>query len=531
MHHRLLIGSCLLLPMLTGCDQEVTPREQTVRAVSYIPLVVSEPTVGSRLTGTVESWKREDLGFEVAGRVLKIVEPGIDIEGRTYDEDGQLISEGTVLAEIDSERYEIAKKQAETASDAARTDLEQVIPEMLAEAEAALALADTELQRYRNLVAKESAPQQRLDVAETAQKAAAAKVAQVEALRATKAALLSSSLAAVEQADVNIADCKITSPFNGQIARVQMIPGGYALPGQAVVTVQMMDPMKVQIAVSPKIDQALNFNDRLRVYLPGVDEPLRGYVYLKDTYADPATRTYLVTLLVRNRRIISGVPDELKDSGVATTQKLWTLLPETPGGDDRFYIEVNALQKDDQGYFIWKVNNLTVEQLYDSYDPLLEVSKVRVTPGDGRMPALQVFTFRELVDFGELDPEVDVIVGEIDGEVTNGQVVMTQQRWLMRPGDLAEVSVRGLDKPSGFYVPRIAIMGDGDSRHIFTVAPGSDIAKKIGVQALETQGQTQRVEAVDPNALSAGDRVIVGAAHYVQDGERVSLVRELEGLQ
>ncbi len=58
---------------------------------------------GSRLTGTVESWKREDIGFEVAGRVLRIVEPGIDIEGRTFDEDGNLLSEGTVLAELDTE--------------------------------------------------------------------------------------------------------------------------------------------------------------------------------------------------------------------------------------------------------------------------------------------------------------------------------------------------------------------------------------------------------------------------------------------
>jgi hypothetical protein len=225
------------------------------------------------------------------------------------------------------------------------------------------------------------------------------------------------------------------------------------------------------------------------------------------------------------------VPEELKDSGVATTQKLWTLLPETPGGDDRFYIEVNALQQDDQGYFVWKVDNLTVEQLYESYDPLLDVRKVRVTPGDGRLPALQVFTFRELVDFGELDPEVDVIVGEIDGEVTDGQVVMTQHRWLMRPGDLAEVSIRGADKPGGFYVPRIAILGDGDSRHVFSVAAGSDVAKKIVVRALETQGQTQRVEPADPDALNEGDRVIVGGAHYVQDGERVSLVEELESVQ
>jgi hypothetical protein len=60
----------------------------------------------------VESWKREDIGFEVAGRLLRIVEPGIDIEGRTVDEEGNLLSEGTVLAELDDQRYLIVAKQA-----------------------------------------------------------------------------------------------------------------------------------------------------------------------------------------------------------------------------------------------------------------------------------------------------------------------------------------------------------------------------------------------------------------------------------
>ena len=109
-----------------------------------------------------------------------------------------------MLAELDRERYEIARKQAQSAADAARTDLEEVVPQMLEEAKAALALADKELERYTNLVRAESAPQQQLDVAETAQKAAAAKVAQVEALRATKASLLETSLASVEQAEVKL---------------------------------------------------------------------------------------------------------------------------------------------------------------------------------------------------------------------------------------------------------------------------------------------------------------------------------------
>ena len=233
---------------LNGCSSKQVSEQPVVpRPVSYVTLQTINPSKTSRLTGSVESWKREDIGFEVAGRVLRVVEPGANIVGRTFDEQGNLLTEGTMLAELDSERYVIAKKQAQAAADAARTELEEVIPPTLAEAKAALDLADRELQRYTNLVRQQSASQQELDLRETAQKAAAAKVSQVEALRATKAVLLNSSLATVEQAKVNVADCKLYSPFTGQVARVHVIPGGYVLPGQAVLTLQMMDPMKVVV--------------------------------------------------------------------------------------------------------------------------------------------------------------------------------------------------------------------------------------------------------------------------------------------
>ena len=520
---------CMFLSLfLAGCSGDEAPEERAPRAVSYVALQLSEPGTGGRLTGTVESWKREDIGFEVAGRLLSIVEPGVDIEGRTFDEEGNLLLEGTVLAKLDMERYRIAKRQAETTAEAARTELEQVIPKQLAEAQAALDLADKELQRYANLVATQSASQQELDVRDSAQKAAAAKVAQVEALRATKASLLNTALATVEQADINIADCELTSPFTGQIARVHLIPGGYVLPGQPVVTVQMMDPMKILVAVSPETDKRVTFNDRVRVYVPDSDEFLEGYVYLKDTYADPATRTYLITLLVRNQKMILGIPEELQGKPVATTDKLWTLQPEKPGMPGNYYIDVDSLQQDDEGYFVWKVENLTVDGLYENFDPVLKVTKARVVPGDGRLPSLQVFTFRELTDMGDLDPKKDVVVGAIQGDVTDGTVVLVQESWRLRPGDLAEISLGSDQRPAGYYVPRVAILSDGKTHYIFVVREGSDVAERVDVRPLDTAGQRQRVESLESDALKEGDRVIVGGAHYVMDGEKVSLAEELE---
>jgi multidrug efflux pump subunit AcrA (membrane-fusion protein) len=515
----------LVFAVLSGCSSEPVPEQRAPRPVSYLTLKLSEPGAGSRLTGSVESWKREDIGFEVAGRVKRVVEPGVNIVGQSYDEQGNLLTEGTVLAELDSERYEIAAKQAQAAADAARTDLEEVVPQMLAEAEAALALADKELERYTNLVASQSAPQQRLDQAETAQKQMTAKVAQVEALRATKAALLNTSLAAVEQAQVNIDDCKLYSPFTGQVARVLMIPGGYSLPGQAVVTVQMMDPMKVNIAVSVSTDSRINQNDLVRVFSPdGVQ--FEGRVYLKDTFADQATRTFLVTLLVRNRRITVGVPDELREKKVATCRNLWKLDQPQVGSDDNYYAEVDAIQKDDAGHFVWKVENLTQQQLYEDFDPVLTVKKVRVTPGEGRVPILQVFTFRELIEIGELDPATDVIVGDITGQVEDGgNIVLVRERWQLRPGDIVRVGLKGEETAEGYYVPSDAIQFDGQN-HYVCVAQASGSAHqtvRVTIEPGQTVGKLQRIDG----ALEAGLKVIVEGAHYLQVGEKVNPIEEM----
>jgi len=506
------------------------PPTQPPRPVSYVTLKVTNPSQTSRLTGTAESWKREDLGFEVAGRLRRVVEPGANIVGRTFDENGEVLTKGTVLAEIDDERYQIALKTAQAAAGTAITELRSVIPATLNQAQAALELADKEVERYTNLVRDNSAPKQRLDQARATQKAAKAQVAGVEALRATKSLTIETLNTQVEQAKVDIQDCKLRSPFTGQVARVHVIPGGYALPGQAVVTVQMMDPMKVNIAVSARTDERINQNDLIRVFAPDGEE-LEGMVYLKDTYADPATRTFLVTLLVRNRRILIGVPDELRDQNVAQCRNIWKLDQPVVGSDDNYYTEVKTIQKDAEGHFVWKVENLTRAQLYEDFDPVLTVKKVRVTLGEGRVPLLQVFTFRELTDIGELDPATDVIAGDITGEVKDGgKIVLVRERWLGRPGDVVRVALKGKETPAGFYVPQAAIQFDGQKHFVAVAEPDEDAHRVVHVPVTpaETVGQLQRIVADGDAVLQVGMKVIVDGAHYVTPQDKVNPVDEIE---
>ena len=517
--------------VFAGCSREQAVEQPGARPVSYVTLQTMNPSESNRLTGTVESWKRENLGFEVAGRVTRVVEPGANIVGRTFDEVGNQITEGTILAQVDEERFQIALEQATAGADVARSELEQVIPEQLRVAQANQGLAQTEL--ARNLAIRAEDPgaisQAAIDRADSAVKAATAEVAKVEALRATKAAELNTYLAQVDQAQRNLRNCKLRSPFTGQVARVNVIPGGYVLPGVPVVTVQMMDPMKVNVAVSAETDERINQNDLLRVFTSS-GESLEGKVYLKDTFADPSTRTFLVTLLVRNRRVLMGVPEELKDKDLPECRDIWWL--DQPNiGVGNYYAEVKAIQQDEEGFFVWKIENLTREQLYEDFDPLLTVKKVRVTAGEGRLQKLHVYTFRELTEIDELDPTTDVIAGDITGEVEDGgQMILVRERWLSRPGDVVRVELKGAVVPTGLYVPQEAIQYSGQKHFVAVAESAGDThqVRHVEVTPAETIGRLQRIEAAQDAQLSEGMKVIVDGAHYVVPQDKVNPVTEIE---
>jgi multidrug resistance efflux pump len=59
-------------------------------------------------TGTVASWKTDQLGFEVAGRVEFVVEPETDIIGHASGRTAR----GTELARLDPTRYELSVESA-----------------------------------------------------------------------------------------------------------------------------------------------------------------------------------------------------------------------------------------------------------------------------------------------------------------------------------------------------------------------------------------------------------------------------------
>ena len=537
-----LIGLFLL-----GCSGDTPTPQPTARPVTYLVLQTSNPASKTRLTGSVDSWKREMLSFRVEGRVNQVVEPGVEISGRIIGADGELISEGTLLATLESDTYTLQRDEAAAALESAaaqvqlaETELEESIPQRINFATAEFDQKRSEYERLKTLITQRAVSQSEFDEAESEFKQAEAALADANAARATKiaeVAALKASRAEAEQrrrqAELNLNDCQVYSPFTGQVSKVHAIAGSYLKEGMPVVTMQMMDPVKVEIAVSQQTDRELRYNDQVSVFVEGMEQPLAGLVYLKDTVADTATRTFNVTILVRNRLLETAPPPDSAGDVAARTTDIYALESELADGEPPFFADEKSLHRDDEGNtFVWKVENLTADDLSSSFDPVFTVSKVMVKTGEKSLPILQVYQGRELSDLGELDPTSDLITGALPPNVKDGDsVFLSRPRWMLRPGQLVHIELQNSGIRPGFYVPSTAIQQVEGKDYAYILQEsdsGSETARRIEVTASEALGEFRRIESSAEGELEEGDRLILEGVHYLSDGDVVNGFEKVE---
>jgi multidrug efflux pump subunit AcrA (membrane-fusion protein) len=540
-----------------GCRQQAaTDRSPQPRPVSVVGLTTSDPSRALRVAGSVASWKTEEIGFEVAGRVQFVAEPGTDVAGRIYDEDGNLVSEGTLLASLDERRYQLAVNSVtarinttQKHQKAVNIEVESVIPAQQQAAEAELEFQKSEYERERPLFERGVTAKAAYDRVVANYRAAFARVSQVSAQREAKAAELASIAEQIEEiqqeladAERDIADCKLYSPYRGQVADVRVIPGAFVERGQPVVTVQMMDPIKVELEVSAETLRRLKYRDNIPLFLSLPDEgerEINSIVYITDPTADPLTRTFTVTLLARNEKTRTPVPKELDGEDVVRTTNLWKILAGMTENPDVRFTEESAIHDDQQGAFVWKITNRHVGMPANKSSSLLNVTKVRVTRGELLVSLLGLAKFRKVTvnDGKEFDEERDLVAGElifppgVEGTTWNGDsMLLDEQRWLLRPGDLVGVDITGGNAEPGFFVPLDAVAQATGRFFLYVVASvgASQCAKRIEVNVFETVDTLVRVAPVNAGALKEGMQLIARGTHYLQDGEPILIAETLE---
>lgn len=523
---------------VTGCRRKTeAPAERPPRPVTAIRLKRFDPMHYLRLTGSVASWKREDVGFEVGGRVTWTVEEGTDVAGRAFDETGKLIGKGDVLARLDKSRYELQVSaaqaqlaQAKAQSAAAKIESEQVLPEQLKAAQAELTRSSKDHERVKALTERGASTPTELETAEAVFKTARARVDQARAtlvakraeLRAMEANVLQAA-EALKQTQKNLQDCELISPFDARVARMHAIPGAYVEPGSAVATVVVMDPIRIDLPVSAATDRAVAYGDVVTVYPPGVEEPILGWVHTKDTIADPATRTFKLTILVRNRKILVDAPKDPSLLKLPRVTDLTGLEREDPAAvDGPLFVDTSALRRDEKGFFVWQVEGFRFAGTPGPQNPVVRAKRVRVVPGEKRVGVLS-FVFRELVDSGGLGA-FDALIPNPSGGLQDGaRMLLVRKRWMLRPGDLVPVALRPPASAPGLYVPMEAVRPEGGTHYVFVADQGR--ARKVEVRLTGAFGELRRIEG---EGVREGTLVVLEGTHYLVPEERVSVAEVKE---
>ena len=519
-----------------GCSEEPPPPEMPPRAVVAIEQALRSPAQRLRLAGTAAAWKQETLSFEVSGRVAWVIEPEQSVSGPSVDESFRPGKDGTVIARIDPERYENALRaaQASLASiqaqlRATRQQLEDVLPQDLAQAESERKRAEDNFQRMQRAVERNAVAGTELTNAQAAFDTSRAAVDSVRGrLKAKQSELegLQAQVAQAEQsvqnAEIDLRDTELRAPFSGRVTQVSVVPGALVQPGTPVVELVMMDPIKIELTVSARTDRKIGDQDQALVFPREADEPIVASVYQRDSVADSATRTVRLTLICRNPEITDAPVD-------ATLIEDVIPLIQFPAGErEAWFLERRCVQRDAAGTYAWRLSDPGRQITGRAF----EVERMPVVLGEARKDFVGLYQFHEMIPPAELEPllaqapgitvhKLLFALGVPDG-FEGGKVAVVRRAWQIRPGDVLDVELN-LEAPErGVYVPASAILHEGEQPFVLLVRDDGDAAvlQRADVELSGAVGSDVRIgEAV----IGEGEPIVRSGTHVLRAGERVQL--------
>ena len=229
---------------------------------------------------------------------------GMGVIKRMLVSEGQAVSRGQLLAEMDDTQ--------------ARN--------LLSGAEAQMNQANDALERYKMLHDNGSLPE--VQWVEIQSKVAQAK-------------------SQLEVAKKNLADCRLTAPVSGIIGKKLVGAGETALPSQAVVTILDISSVKVKVSIPEAEISGITPSTPSTINVEAAQKQVRGGKIEKGIQADALTHTYEVRINVQNgdRKLLPGMVASVKFIADGSQSIAGKVLP------------VTAVQKSADGsMFVWTVD-------------------------------------------------------------------------------------------------------------------------------------------------------------------------------
>ena len=304
--------------LLAGCGRQGPPAPPPLPEVATVTISTSQVVLTTELPGRTSAYRVAEIRPQVNGLIQK----------RLFTEDSE-VTAGQVLYQIDAAPFQAALDNAAASlavmrktADRARSTLEESTANV-AGLRSTLGLARTNLRRSEELFGKNYVSASDRDqaannvqVAESALRAAEARVETDRQAVAVADAAIQQAEAALETARINLGYTRVTAPISGRIGKSNLTDGALVIAYQslALATIQQLDPIYVDVPQSTtelqrlksrleegRLHQDGTNHKKVKLILEdGTPYPLEGTLQFRDVTVDPTTGSIILRVIVPN---------------------------------------------------------------------------------------------------------------------------------------------------------------------------------------------------------------------------------------
>jgi multidrug efflux pump subunit AcrA (membrane-fusion protein) len=206
-------------------------------------------------------------------------------------------------------------------------------------------------------------------------------------------------------------------------------------------------------------------------------------------------------------------------------ERVMGVQPADPSDESSgLLVPESAIVREQNRSFVWALTPIDVDR--STQAPAYRASRVAVKPGPERRMYRESVVLRPLSQNADLSAYQLLAVDGKEAIRDGGTVRVTRTTWALRPGDIVRVDLDSDPEPPGVFAPIRSIRRQDAERGVVFLAD-EGVASAVEVRLGEVRGSRQRITSTGDSSL-VGDSLIVRGVEYLQDGDPVRVVSEID---
>jgi RND family efflux transporter MFP subunit len=250
--------------------------------------------------GSLAAYDQATVSVKVPGRLQTIT---VDL--------GSVVQQGQVIAQIETQDYQLRVQQASAALAQARARLglapdqttDRIDPKRTStvrQARAVLDEARSHHERTRTLFEQGIIAQAQVDTAESSYQVALSRYEDALEEVRNRQAVLAQRRSELDLARQQLADTTVYAPFDGAVQERRASVGEYLGAGAALATIVRMDPLRLRAEVSERDAPHVRIGQPVRVTVEGDTNVYTGHIARLSPAITPQNRMLMVEAEVSN---------------------------------------------------------------------------------------------------------------------------------------------------------------------------------------------------------------------------------------